>query len=62
MPYLRVDCYTCHIHWNYYEEKYEVYPQTTGVPLQGCVCPRCGSIGFIAAGPRGRAEVSSPGS
>lgn len=49
MPYLRVECPICKIAWNYYDEKWETDPlrATTAVQYQGCVCPRCGSIGFI---------------
>ena len=46
--YLRVVCYVCGAAWNYCEE-WPVYtaPGSTAVQIQGCVCPRCGSIGFI---------------
>lgn len=47
MAYLRVECTVCKTHWNYYEEMYEPYPKTTPVQYQGCVCPRCGAIGYF---------------
>lgn len=47
MPYLRVECFICGAIWNYYSEKWELYPTHTAVDYQGCVCPNCCAVGYI---------------
>ena len=49
MPYLRVDCCICGASWNYSDLRRELH-YTAAVSVQGCVCPRCGSVGLIASG------------
>lgn len=51
MPYLRVECHICGAVWDYFDEIYEFDPlrATTGVKIVGCICPGCGSIGFVSS-------------
>jgi len=59
VAYLRVECGICGAYWNYYEETLHYPPLlTTQVDIQGCVCPRCGNIGFIPGGVSNKANES----
>ena len=58
MAYLKFVYLICDIYWDYFTQKYEVFPQQTGIQYQGCVCPKCGSIGFLYGASKAATDVA----